>query len=46
MQIESWDGGTTNFIDFDNPEYFTVSGQDSDLTKDVGGEVYWQAGLS
>jgi hypothetical protein len=45
MGIEPWDGSTPNFIDLENYETFFVEGTDSDLTKNIGGETFWQVGF-
>jgi hypothetical protein len=45
MQLESWDGSTLPYIDYENPETYIVTGQDSDKYKTIGGDRYWQVGL-
>lgn len=45
MQLESWDGSSLPYIDYENPETYVVTGQDSDKYKTIEGDRYWQVGL-
>ena len=44
LKIRSWTGQTTNYSDINNIQTVCLTNSSSDLTKTVGGNIYWQVG--
>ena len=46
LDISVWSGQTVNYSDTGNTQTHTVSGLSNEITVEIGGNTYWQAGIT